>query len=106
MELRLLCEVRVALGAPLELGSSLRGRRRVIPIVGGTLEGERIRGEILPGGADWQNVYPDGMAQLEARYMVRLSDGALIDVANFGYRHGPPEMLAALARGEEADPSS
>jgi hypothetical protein len=106
VELRWLCEVRVALGAPLELGSSLRGVRRVIPIVGGSVEGPRIRGGILPGGADWQTVYPDGTAQLEARYTVRLEDGALIDVTNFGYRHGPPAVLAALARGRKADPSS
>jgi hypothetical protein len=104
LDLRPFCDLAIHLGPPLELGASLRGRRRIIPITGGTVRGERLRGEVLPGGADWQTVYEDGTAQLEARYTLRLDDGALIDVSNFGYRHGPPEILAALARGEPVDP--
>ena len=104
LDLRPLCELEIRLGTPLELGTSLRGRRRVIPITGGTARGERLRGAVLPGGADWQTVYADGTAQLEARYTLRLDDGTLVDVTNYGYRHGPPEVLAALARGAPVDP--
>jgi Protein of unknown function (DUF3237) len=106
LDLRPLCDLEIRLEPPLELGSSLRGRRRVIPIIGGAVLGARLRGEVLPGGADWQTVYEDGTAQLEARYTLRLEDDALIDVANFGYRHGPADVLAALARGEAVDPQS
>jgi hypothetical protein len=104
LDLRPFCDLEIRLGAPLELGTSLRGRRRIIPITGGIARGERLQGEVLPGGADWQTVYEDGTAQLEARYTLRLDDGALVDVTNYGYRHGAPEILAALARGEPVDP--
>ena len=63
-----------------------------------------MRGEIVPGGADWQIVTPDGTALLEARYTLKTDDGALIYVRNTGVRHGPPEVLAAIARGEQVDP--
>jgi hypothetical protein len=83
----------------------LTGERRIIPIIGGRFEGLRMRGEILPGGADWQTVAADGTAILEARYTMRTDDNALIYVRNTGLRHGPPAVLAAIARGEQVDPS-
>ena len=101
-----LCEFRVALAAPIELGDAPKGRRRIIPIVGGEVLGERLRGEILNLGADWQTVMAEGVAELDTRYAMRTHDGALIDIRNFGVRHGPPEVLAALARGEAVDPAS
>jgi hypothetical protein len=104
LELRPLCDLHVALAAPLELGDAPGGRRRVIGITGGTVSGTRMTGVILPGGADWQTIHADGTARLEARYTLKLADGALVDVINIGVRHGPPEVLAALARGETVDP--
>ena len=80
------------------------GRRRIIPIVGGTCRG-RFNGRILPLGADWQTVYADGLAELVARYAIETDDGALIDVTNTGYRHGPPDVVARLMAGEAVDPS-
>ena len=106
LDLKPFCDLEIHLARPLELGTSLRGRRRIVPIIGGTVGGPRLQGEVLAGGADWQTVYEDGSAQLEARYTLRLADGALLDVANYGYRHGPPEILAALARGEAVEPQS
>ena len=99
-----LCHVAVKIGAPQMLGAVLTGERRIIPITGGRFEGAKMRGEILPGGADWQIVAADGTAILEARYTLRTDDGALIYVRNSGFRHGPPEVLAAIARGEQVDP--
>jgi hypothetical protein len=101
-----LCEFRVELAEPIELGDSLKGRRRIIPIVGGQVTGERLSGEILNLGADWQTVMAEGVAELDTRYGMRTHDGALIDIRNFGIRHGPPEVLAALARGENVDPTT
>lgn len=86
------------------MGAGPLGERRIIPIVGGTFEGPRLRGEVLPGGADWQIVRSDGVLDLDARYALREEAGGLIRVVSQGYRHGPPEVLAALARGEEVDP--
>jgi hypothetical protein len=97
--------VGVELGKPMELGAAPGGRRRIIPIIGGTVRGERLNGRILNLGADWQTVFADGTAELDTRYAMQTDDGALIDIRNFGYRHGPPDVLAALARGEIVDPS-
>src|SRR5215510_9250988 len=103
--LEILCHVTVKVAAPQLIGPVLMGERRIIPIVGGRFEGPKIRGEILPGGADWQIVSADGTASLEARYTLRTEDGALIYVRNTGVRHGPPDALAAIARGEQVDPT-
>lgn len=103
--LELFCHLAVKVGAPQLIGAVLTGERRIIPIIGGRVEGARLRGEILPGGADWQIVTADGAALLEARYTLRATDGALVYVRNVGVRHGPPEVLAAIARGEQVDPA-
>ncbi len=104
-ELRFVCEVRAELAPPLEKGESAGTRWRIIPIVGGTVEGERLSGRILNLGADWQTVYQDGYAELDTRYAIETHDGALIDVRNFGFRHAPPEIMARLVAGEVVDPS-
>lgn len=104
-ELRHLCDARIELGPPLEFGDAPVGRRRIIPIIGGSVTGERLSGTILSGGADWQTVFADGSAELDTRYMIETHDGAVIDIRNFGYRHGPAEVIERLARGEDVDPS-
>ena len=101
-----LCRATVEIAAPLVVGDTPRGLRRVIPITGGRVEGPRLAGEVLPGGADWQIVRSDGAAVLEARYTVRTADGALVYVRNIGLRCGPPEVLARLGRGEPVDPAA
>ncbi len=98
--LEMLCHVAVKVATPQLIGTMLTGERRIIPIIGGRFEGPKMRGEILPGGADWQIVAADGTTSLEARYTLKTDDGALIYVRNVGLRHGPPEVLAAIKRGE------
>lgn len=105
MILQPLFRAEVTLGAPQELGTTPFGRRRVIPITGGSFHGERLSGRVLPGGGDWQVLRHDDVAELDARYTLETADGALIYVRNFGYRHGPPEVMQRLARGEPVDPS-
>ncbi|MDX1375429.1 MAG: DUF3237 domain-containing protein [Burkholderiales bacterium] len=95
----------ITLAPPQELGEAPLGKRRIIPITGGRIEGARLRGRVLPGGADWQIVRADGVADLDARYTVETEDGALIYVSNRGLRHGPPEVIARLARGDDVDPA-
>jgi len=60
---------------------------------------------VLPGGADWQVIRPDGSAYLDARYTLETDDGALIYVNNKGYRHGPKDVIERMARGEDVDPA-
>ena len=100
------CDVFVELSPIIEMGSGLAGKRRIIPIVGGEVQGDRVRGKVLNVGADWQTVLPDGTAELIARYAFETDDGAVIEINNYGFRHGPPEIIAALVKGEEVDPSS
>jgi hypothetical protein len=95
----------VTVGAVLDAGPIAAGRRRIIPITGGRVEGPRLAGTVLPGGADWQVILPDGTAQLVARYTVQATDGTLISVVNRGIRRGPPEVLALLAAGQPVAPS-
>jgi len=95
----------VAVAAPRLLGRTPAGERRIVDITGGEISGQRLAGRILPGGADWQIVRDDGTAVLEARYTIETADGALVYVRNFGYRHGPAEVLARVMGGEEVDPA-
>jgi Protein of unknown function (DUF3237) len=99
-------EARVTVDVPLDLGDIGKGRRRVVPITGGEFSGPGLRGEIVPGGADWQILRGDGVAELEARYTLRTDDGALIGVCNQALRHGPADVMAALAAGRPVDPGS
>ena len=97
---------RVAVGPPQELGDVGKGGRRIVQIAGGEFSGPQMRGEVLPGGADWQVLRSDGVAELEARYTLRTADGALIYVRNLALRHGPPDVMAALAAGDAVEPGS
>jgi len=106
LSLHPLLRAEITLADPLDVGDTPAGRRRIIAITGGSFEGERVRGRILPGGADWQIIRADGVAWLDARYTMETHDGALIYVDNQGYRHGPPEVLTRLAAGEPVDPAS
>jgi hypothetical protein len=105
LRLEPLLSVEVSLAPPQELGETPLGRRRIIGITGGSFRGERLAGRVLPGGADWQVIRPDGVADLDARYTLETDDGALIYVRNHGYRHGPPEVLQKLAAGIPVDPA-
>ncbi len=102
---RLVCRYEARLGEPMVIGDVPGGLRRVVPILGGHVEGPALRGEILPGGADWQIIAPDGSAAIEARYTIRADDGGLILVHSRGMRNGPAEVLARVAAGEAVDPS-
>jgi hypothetical protein len=93
-------EARVSVDQPLVIGDSSHGLRRVIPITGGTVSGPRLNGRVLPGGADWQFVRPDGVLEILAKYTLETSDGVLISVDNRGVRHASPEVLERMSKGE------
>ena len=98
-------ELSCAVGAPIDVGDGPHGRRRIIPILGGTFTGERLSGRILGGANDYQIVRRDGVLELQARYVIETATGALIYVENNGLRDGPAEVLAAQTRGELVDPA-
>lgn len=99
------CDLTVELGPINEMGQGRAGKRRIIPIIGGTVKGAKIFGKILNLGADWQTIFQDGVAELDTRYAFETDDGALIEIINYGFRHGPEEIIAAVGRGEDVDPA-
>jgi len=98
-------DLTVTLAPILEMGPGRAGKRRIIPITGGTVSGARINGRVMNLGADWQTVFADGTAELDTRYALETDDGAVIEVINYGLRHGPPQVMARVAAGEDVDPS-
>ena len=85
----------VSVSPAVDAGLIYGGRRRIIPITGGTVEGPRLRGTVIPGGADWQMVRDDGLIDLTARYTILADDGTLIGVVNRGLRRaaGDPAVV-------------
>ena len=107
MKTRLLLTLHVQVAAAQNIGAVPHGTRRTVPLAGGHFEGPLVRGTLLPGaGADWLLVRPDGVLELDFRATLETHDGALISMKSFGLRHGPPQVIAALGRGEAVDPAS
>jgi muconolactone delta-isomerase len=93
------------LGEPLDLGETAQGRRRIVPLTGGSFTGAGLSGTLVPGvSADWQTILPDGTALGDIRYTLRTDEGELLSVRSRGVRHGPADVLARLARREDVDP--
>jgi hypothetical protein len=90
-------------GEIVTMGAAPLGERRVVQITGGHFEGPQMRGEVM-GGADWQIVRDDGAIELDARYAIKETRGGIVQVISQGMRHGPPDVLAQLGRGEAVPP--
>ena len=101
-----ICDLHVDLAPIRDMGTGRAGKRRIIPIVGGTVEGPGLQGTILNLGADWQTIWVGGVAELDTRYAIETQEGALIEVINYGYRHGPDAVITALGEGEDVDPDA
>ena len=102
---RVFC-LEATVGEPLELGDIARGKRRIVPLTGGTFTGPELNGTLLPGSsADWQIVLPDGAALGDIRYTLQTDNGDLLYVQSRGVRHGSADVLERLARGEDVDAS-
>jgi len=104
-KLEFFCTLTVKLDPPLVVGETAHGTRRIIPIIGGKVEGPGIKGDIIKGGADWQVIRKDGVSELEAHYQFKTEDGVTIYIKNEGVRAASPEVAAKIARGENVDAS-
>ncbi|MFM8756925.1 MAG: DUF3237 domain-containing protein [Limnohabitans sp.] len=104
-ELRRFADLSVTVAAPQEVGATVHGRRRLIPILGGEVQGQGWQGRVLQGGADFQLIVNDRLAELDARYTIETDAGDLIFVSNSSVRVAEPAVMAALMRGEAVDPA-
>jgi Protein of unknown function (DUF3237) len=93
-------QLRIGVGPLVTLGPTPLGERRYVPLGAGTASGPELNGGIVEGGVDWQIARSDGVLEIAAHYVIRTTDGALVEVQSNGLRHGPPEVMAALARGD------
>ena len=98
-------EVRATVGSPMEVGNVAQGRRRIVPITGGTFEGPGLRGKVMNGGADWQIIRADGFTELDTRYTLETDKGQIVYVQNAGMRHAAPDVMKKLLAGELVDPT-
>ncbi|NML06653.1 DUF3237 domain-containing protein [Sphingomonas sp. G-3-2-10] len=99
-------QVEVTLGPPQELGNVDGVRKRIIPITGGTFSGEKVKGVVMSGGADWQDIRPeDGLTRVFAHYWLKADDGSVISVKNNGIRRAPPEVMKKMMAGEIVPPA-
>jgi hypothetical protein len=96
----------IQVGTPIVAGDIGHGVRRIIPILGGDVRGEGMKGTIFPCGADFQTIRPNGFTELEAKYAFELDDGAVVYIENIGIRFGPKELLDRIAKGGNVDPAS
>jgi hypothetical protein len=103
--LKYLFRIEAHVAAPIEGGTTGGVARRMIPIIGGRVNGPAFSGEVMPGGADWQTIRADGATEVHAHYLIRASSGAMVEVDNPGIRRGPAEVMKRLRAGEDVDPS-
>lgn len=103
--LTFLATALIEVGPAVEIGPTRQGVRRIIPIVGGSVEGPHLCGVVLAGGADFQVLRSDTLTELEAKYAIEIDDGTRLFVTNIGVRSGAPEHIARLVRGEPVDPA-
>lgn len=104
-ELEYCFELLVQVDAPMDLGETQHGHRRIVPIAGGSFSGPKLEGVVVPGGADWQVIHPDGVVEIDTRYTLKTKDGALIYLRNAGLRYATPEVTARMAAGELVSPT-
>ena len=103
-ELKFFADLSVEVDKPQEVGATVHGKRRVIPILGGEAQGQGWSARVLRGGADFQLIVNETLAELDARYVLETDAGDLIFVQNRAVRTASPEVMGRLIRGEKVDP--
>ncbi len=102
--LEFFAQLSVMVSRPQEVGQTVHGMRRLIPILGGEARGLDWNARVLPGGADFQLIVNPRLAELDARYVMETDAGDLIYVQNRAVRVAAPEVMSQLIRGEAVDP--
>ena len=105
LQTRYVLSLAIKVGAPIVAGDFGYGLRRIVPILGGDVRGEGIKGSIFPCGADFQTIRPNGLTELQAKYAFEMDDGAIVYIENIGIRFGPKQLLDRIAKGGNVDPA-
>jgi len=100
-----LMTIKLAVAGMQAIGATPSGNRRIGLVAGGTFEGPKLRGTVLPGGADWLMLRADGATTLDVRLVLETDDKATIGMTYRGLRHGPAAVMDRLNKGENVDPS-
>ncbi len=87
------------------IGATPNGNRRVGLVAGGKFQGPKLKGIVLPGGADWVIGRPDGSTTLDVRIVLETDDGAAVGMTYRGMRHGPDAVMERVNSGVFVDPS-
>lgn len=103
--LQLVTSLRINVAAPQEQGIVDGKRKRFIPITGGSMDGPRLKGEVLAGGGDWQSIHNDGLTEIFARYSLKAQDGVIIGITNPGVRVASADVTRRIAAGEDVPPN-
>jgi hypothetical protein len=98
-QLKHFATLKVEIDAPLEVGVSIHGERRVIPITGGSVQGDGWKGSVLKGGADYQLIVTPRMTHLDAQYVIELDNGELIFIQNKAIRVASAEVTQKIKEG-------
>jgi hypothetical protein len=91
-----LFHAKIELRAPQLVGETPQGNRMIFIVERGTVEGPKLKGEVLPGGGDWFLVRPDGAGELDVRGTMRTDDEQLIYITYRGILHAAPEVMARI----------
>jgi hypothetical protein len=105
LETRPLCTMNVQLANPRVVRNGPYGERRIIDVLGGTVTGDRLSGELLAGGADFQLGRPDGVAEIDVRATLQTTTGDVVYLTGKGLRHAPEDVSRRIAAGEQVDPA-
>jgi hypothetical protein len=102
---RPLLAIRLDVRGPMPVIATPGAGRRIGVVTGGTFDGERLSGTVMDGGSDWQTLRADGSVALDVRLILKTDDGTHVAMTYRGVRHGTPEAIARVDRGEVVDPS-
>src|SRR5215475_8122542 len=97
--------LRLSTAATEEVGTTPHGRLSIFPIIGGSFEGERLRGRVLAVGGDWVTAMTDGTFELDLRVTLETDDGALIHMTFTGVRDVANNYFRTLPRFQTAAPN-
>jgi Protein of unknown function (DUF3237) len=90
-----------------DLGDPPYGGRRIARFGTGSFEGPKLEGTVLPGGSGWSLMRRDHVLEIgDHRVTLETDDEQHIYMTWRGFRHGPPDVIDRLNRGETVDPAT